>query len=480
MVIFSTEDRALRRNLWKSLFVMDRFLSCSLGRPVAISEDECSGDTLRPPDPDANGDGFKYNAGFAATFSQIASLGLEAAVRSCSAIGTILKRVYQHRKISTKLAQEIADVCKLWPKALAPILHWRQAAAASPSQGMAILHVNLFYCHSIVLLTRPFFLYILNEKVQRIQNGDPKADEASGSHVRMGKFMEACIIASTHTVKLVQQAFVAGYLPRRDPSVIYFLFAAALILLSNEYAMLHANTTDQYIRQSITIMAYCAETDPQASRLLYIMTSFKDVVTQHRATKNLQVLPFFNSERTSQPFANGPIVAKSETYTPTDPFATARPGVSTPASHHNMAFPSVGVPSPAAGSPIQLQHEHQRHLSASALPSIANLTAPNHATNMAAAAPTVPTLNHEFSFSTLLDMSSLDGAARIASGGSEDLSSIPDEQIDFDALWAWPTPAGGTPRYGLGTATGVGGGPTSAPVEGVHDGTIPLYGVVDG
>ena len=56
---------------------------------------------------------------------------------------------------------------------LHPQLHWRQAASATPSQGVAILHVNLFYCHSIVLLTRPFFLFILNDILQQGQTGVP-------------------------------------------------------------------------------------------------------------------------------------------------------------------------------------------------------------------------------------------------------------------------------------------------------------------
>jgi hypothetical protein len=43
----------------------------------------------------------------------------------------------------------------------------------------------------------------------------------------MEKFSEACVIASTHTILLVQNAFDAGYLSRRNPAVIYFLFAAS-------------------------------------------------------------------------------------------------------------------------------------------------------------------------------------------------------------------------------------------------------------
>ncbi|KAF2092151.1 hypothetical protein K490DRAFT_18591, partial [Saccharata proteae CBS 121410] len=283
MIIFSLDEQAARRNLWKSLFVMDRFLSFSLGRPTAISEDDCSGDTLRPSPFES--ESFGFDSAFLPPTSRgnSTACALEAAVRSCSVIGRILKQVYQQRKISTRLAQEIADVCKMWPKALAPSLHWRKAATATPSEGIAILHANLFYCHSIILLTRPFFLYIMNTETQRelASNGAPLKQRQK--HLRMERFSEACVIASTHSIVLVQNAFEAGYLPRRNPCVIYFLFAATLVLLANEFAVLYTNATaDQCIQAAKHVVAYCADSDPQAPRLFHILMAFQDAVSQQR------------------------------------------------------------------------------------------------------------------------------------------------------------------------------------------------------
>ena len=47
-MIFEAEEQKARKNLLRSLFVMDRLLACLLGRPTAISESDCSGDILRP------------------------------------------------------------------------------------------------------------------------------------------------------------------------------------------------------------------------------------------------------------------------------------------------------------------------------------------------------------------------------------------------------------------------------------------------
>lgn len=211
MVIYSIEDQQERRNLWRSLFVFDRFLSASLGRPVAISESDCSGDTLTPPE--------EPTFPMAADVNQSNLLGLEATVRSCHAIGIILKRVYQKRRISTKIAQDIADICKRWPNGLAPVLNWQHALGAVPRQAVAILHANLFYCHSIILLTRPFFLFLLNAKVQKGRPSTTIPLQRPGG--RMEKFAAACVTASSHSVELCLNAFQGGCLQRRNPFVMY-------------------------------------------------------------------------------------------------------------------------------------------------------------------------------------------------------------------------------------------------------------------
>lgn len=214
MCIFGGAEQSVRRNLWRTLFVLDRFLSTSLGRPTAIRESDCSGTTLltgeKAPFPQA-----PFPTAANASFTSPNAVGLEASVRSCHVIGVILEKVYSQRKISTKLAQEIADHCKGWPKALDPSLNHRQAHSASPDQGIAILHVNLLYCHSIILLTRPFFLFLMNKKYQS------PGELSQRVHVsRMEKFAGACVVASTQSITLVQSARESGYLSQRNPFVL--------------------------------------------------------------------------------------------------------------------------------------------------------------------------------------------------------------------------------------------------------------------
>ncbi|PVI02916.1 hypothetical protein DM02DRAFT_521760 [Periconia macrospinosa] len=471
MVIFGPEEQKARKNLWRSLFVIDRLLSCSLGRPTAISEDDCSGNTLHPAEqlPETASD---INSSTSANFNQTGEYALEAAVRSCSAIGTILKRVYQQRKISTRLAQEIADTCKTWPRALPAVLHWRQASVASASQGIAILHVNLFYCHSIVLLTRPFFLYILNMEIQRQANQASTGARAPRPYLRMEKFSEACVIASTHTVLLVQNAFEAGHLSRRNPAVIYFLFAAALIVLANEFAGLYrVEAPDMHITNAINIMSYCAESDQQASRLLYILVSFRDVVTRQRLrTKQNQMNDMSLPSISSQLYgASLPDLQRISGVGAGDA-SNAPPRLHQVPVH---IYPGMQT-SPLNGSGPPFQNSSQLQLgdppNLSVHLSPINIPQPTSSGidmyNIDAASSKPPSL------SAVLDLSGLD-ATRVPSLYSEE-SGI-DEQIDFDALWAWPsnTPALGSPR--AGAEGGIGGGMADR----VSESAVPLFGVIN-
>lgn len=474
MVIFSPEEQGARRNLWRSLFVMDRLLSCSLGRPTAISEDDCSGDTLRPAEPPPE-HSFTPNCNTNATFSETGACALEAAVRSCSAIGLILRKVYQKRKISTRLAQEIADICKTWPRALPPILHWRQAASASPSQGVAILHVNLFYCHSIILLTRPFFLYILNSETQRQVSQAATGNRAPRPYLRMEKFSEACVIASTHTILLVQNAFDAGYLSRRNPAVIYFLFAAALVILSNEFAGLYrVDASDTCILNAVTIMSYCAESDQQASRLVYILSSFRDVVAAQRLRRTQSQSEVLNLPSISSQLYGVPLPNQA-------PSGGGMSGPdqmnATPRLHQVPIHIYPGMQT--APLPNDLNPSYQSHFQSQPPPSLSVHLSPIQNPPASAADSSGYSLNHALSkppsLSNVLDLSALD-ATRVPSLYSEE-SGGPDEHIDFDALWAWPsnTPALGSPRVpGDG---GLNGGLLDR-VQGVSDSAVPLFGVV--
>ncbi len=187
------------------MFIVDRFLAASLGRPTAISEDDCSEEALRLP-----------LAREAADSARDKCLG--AAVRTCKLIGVILKKVYAQRTVKCNIALDIVEQCGPWPRDLDQTLHWRQLSGSiTPDQGIAILHVNLLYCHSVILLTRPFFIILVQKHCSA--PGHTGRNLSPAVHKLANVLSEVCIAASYHTISMVQTAYEKQYLPRRNPFV---------------------------------------------------------------------------------------------------------------------------------------------------------------------------------------------------------------------------------------------------------------------
>ncbi|KAI5465574.1 fungal-specific transcription factor domain-containing protein [Mariannaea sp. PMI_226] len=257
-----------RRIVWRSLFVLDRFLAMSLGRPLAISEDDCSDDSLEAP---------KVRRCSARKLRQeqiLSTHGIDSGIQASRIIGQTLKKIYSKGKISTKVAEDIARDCKRWAQDLHPGLDISTLSneEISKAYGAAILQVRLLGYHAIILLTRPFLLHL-------IIKADASNASMPGQHSWMKQFSETCVTTSTYTIQLAHMVLNSNCLPCRNPFVIYFIFSAALILLSNEFACLHGNVEfTKTISDAIDIMSHCATTDFQARDFHRILSEFREVV----------------------------------------------------------------------------------------------------------------------------------------------------------------------------------------------------------
>ncbi|KAF9874032.1 hypothetical protein CkaCkLH20_08404 [Colletotrichum karsti] len=413
--IFKSEEVRLRRNLWRSLFVLDRFLAASLGRPVAIDEEECAQEALLVFEKNSDGDLVEVTN---------PNDGLDAAVRCCRIIGQILKKIYARRRISVRTTSDIWEQCGNWHSSLSADLSLRQVAAdpSSPAQGIAALHVNLLYCHSIILLTRPYFISLLS-KVHNERSGFALPVPRWIS--RMSKYCEACLSAANQTIVLVQQAFESNYLPQRNPFILYFLFAASLIVLSNEFASIYPNPTyAASISNTISIMRYCATSDPQANRLLFILTSFRDVVFNLQSEQPAMPAPQTLSPTSiHDPIGN---LFKRSAVSRKNSFATG--ATSGPLS--GGTAPKVMAP-----PPLSMKTEH----------SFSTPTGPSAGVSPAGSTP---------------GMSQSDLSARM--GGDSDMC---DEELPFDSMWAFgagPGPVAG-PMVARRNAPPPPGAPAPAP-----------------
>ncbi|KAI0816555.1 fungal-specific transcription factor domain-containing protein [Xylaria sp. FL0064] len=279
MILFQPEEQLIRKNLCRTLFILDRFLSACLGRPTAISEEDCSNSAFETPGNGTTSPGMGTDA--------IHLQALAATVQSCQVIGMTLKRVYSKRKISTVAGQEIAARLSTWNSELPHSLHWRRLMnkPIDSNHGIAILHINILHCHSVILLTRPFFLCLLHKAAVGFESGNSKSSRPS---YEMETFAQTCVEASQHTLVLAQAVLDHKYLPQCNPFVIHCVFAAALIVLSNEFASLYHNPDARTsITSAISILRFCSQNDKQAERVSYIVESFNKAVEQRPTTKRL-------------------------------------------------------------------------------------------------------------------------------------------------------------------------------------------------
>ncbi|RGP59280.1 transcription factor [Fusarium sporotrichioides] len=152
-----------RRNVWRSLFVLDRFLAATLGRPLTIHQHTEESLVL-----------------------QKGTL-LNPAVDACRIIGETVKVVYSGSKISMK------DV-----KLLIGHLDSLTDAKVDPAPFVAQARVNSFRIYADILLCRPFFLlrFIAStEERESLDNIEPQINELS----------QRCVSGSIRAIDMLKE-----------------------------------------------------------------------------------------------------------------------------------------------------------------------------------------------------------------------------------------------------------------------------------
>lgn len=221
---------------------MDRFLASCLGRPTSIQDEEISEELFPHKDrfttlsPGAV-DSFEFEA-------------LYSSVQAAQIHGNILHQIYRSRKVSLKIARNVAVQIHEWTQSLPEILQWRPTPMPDDNPGKAIgqLHVWMTYFHTIILLTRPFLLLHVKKIIAQERrrpnpppsHKSPDASEtvaSSPSEIRVAenpelkKYSAACVRSATHMIRAVQTIRVKGCLPRRNPFIMY----VSLLCFSNRF-----------------------------------------------------------------------------------------------------------------------------------------------------------------------------------------------------------------------------------------------------
>ena len=190
-----------RDRLWKSLRVVDLFLSTSMGRPPATSDVDCTV-PYRLLDQDGN---------------EIPDL-LNASVQILLITEEIVLEIYSRKKISLQLTEGISHQLRHWSERwlqqLKDILSQPQASEAEISGACQVL---ASYYYSVMLVSRPFLMYELYRRLSDGPSGTgPRGAMPSGKT----KLADACIDAASLMVDPVLDLIERNVLKHRAPMLV--------------------------------------------------------------------------------------------------------------------------------------------------------------------------------------------------------------------------------------------------------------------
>lgn len=205
-----------RRLLFWTLYSLDRFTGCSLGRPLAVDDDNCNDPIFSQAPSD------DYLVDSRCTRDQPDVIHqrhqLASRVRLHVIIGHIVKRVYLRRAISRDVAESLSEELKAWWKSLP------SCASLNGGTDTGVMQLHMTYLHAVTLLTRPFLQQVVEASVEESMGGDDcqcKRSASSRSRIKrkMLRYAVACVLVAERTVTLALRMHKQGNLTRNDPTL---------------------------------------------------------------------------------------------------------------------------------------------------------------------------------------------------------------------------------------------------------------------
>lgn len=312
--LFCGRERRARERVWKSLRMMDLFLSASLGRPPATSdidhdlrEDAVPSDEQQPPAPDQ----------------------LSVAVITLSRIfERILTDVYMKQVISIQVAETISNQHRAWVRSLPSFLRVQTEHLDSKTLegSLAAAHVFGSYYWSIILLTRPFLTYRVSQYVKN--RGAPSDTRANNSRIAL--FADACVYSALRGLDIVDDLAKFTSLPLRLPFLINSVFNSAIVLGAAFFADYdNLLPLEDGMNKAEKFLELFVPHDPHAYRFFQIIRYLHAAVREYTSRRSRQWMER-RSRQVDQLFGQVVPDDTSQSKSPT-PTATATATAASPA-----------------------------------------------------------------------------------------------------------------------------------------------------
>jgi hypothetical protein len=268
--LFDETEAGARRRIWKSVRVLDIFLSASLGRPPATSDLSMERD--------------KHVAEEAAQVTSTDPFSNKV-LALCDIFERIVIDVYMKKAVSTRLADSISGQYRDWTNDLPDSLQLTNFDSGEDDpdkliKALAASHVISAYHWSIILLTRPFLTLQIIKDMSRAGQDSQINDQMEQSSIKT--YADACVDSSLRSLNIASTLMQYSSLPHRLPFIINSVCNAALVLGAATFA-----DQDKFLpledglKQGMQILNHFAQWDPHAARYAQIITYLQDATTMY-------------------------------------------------------------------------------------------------------------------------------------------------------------------------------------------------------
>jgi hypothetical protein len=258
--------------------MMDLFLSASLGRPPATSD-------------------FDYDIRDQATIAgeqqrpQPEAQLSQCVVALCRIFDRILTEVYMRQVVSINVAETISNQHRAWVRNLPTFLSGQTERLSSKNleSMLAAAHVFGAYYWSIILLTRPFFIFRVSQYVRSKSDPAIGSNDPRASASRIALFSDACVYSALRCLNIVDDLSRFGALPRRLPFLINSVFNSAVVLGAAFFAEYdNLLPLEEGMDKSEKFLALFVPHDPHACRFYQIVKYLRGAVAEYVRRRNRQ------------------------------------------------------------------------------------------------------------------------------------------------------------------------------------------------
>ncbi|EAW15134.1 putative C6 transcription factor [Aspergillus clavatus NRRL 1] len=276
--LFCTRERRARERVWKSLRMMDLYLSASLGRPPATSDfDFDVRDSAMSP-------GEQQRLQPEEQLSQ-------CVVALCSIFDHILTEVYMRRVVSINVAETISNQHRTWVRNLPLFLSVQTERLNSNNleSTLAAAHIFSSYYWSIILLTRPFFIFRVSQYVRSKNDTVASASDPKTSTSRIALFADACVYSALRCLNIVDDLSRFEDLPRKLPFLINSVFNSSVVLGAAFFAEYdNLLPLEEGMDKAEKFLGLFVPHDPHACRFYQIIKYLRGAVAEYVRRRNRQ------------------------------------------------------------------------------------------------------------------------------------------------------------------------------------------------